>query len=149
MGTDIFAYVERRSPDHTWRYAGDAFPDNEHPRDRHCPFNGAHSYSLFGFLADIRNYSNAPVIAQPRGLPADVSSEVRSKSESYGYGKSWLTLAELQAFDYDETFTDQREDPPKVTTVRDFLGDWYFERLALLDKLGDPEDVRIVFWFDS
>jgi hypothetical protein len=33
--------------------------------------------------------------------------------------------------------------------MRDFLGEWYFGQLEMLGTLGEPEDVRIVFWFDS
>ncbi|MEU7978347.1 hypothetical protein AB0B63_07415 [Micromonospora sp. NPDC049081] len=152
MGCDIHAFVETRTGD-TWKYAGDAFPDNEYPDDRHCPFDGARSYGLFGFLADVRNYSRVPVISPPRDLPADVSPEVRAKSDRWdtdGHSHTWLTLAELVGFDYEQTFFDQRaKEEPEVTTVRDFLGEWYFGRLALLSKLGAPENVRIVFWFDS
>ncbi|MEV0326897.1 hypothetical protein AB0H63_10660 [Micromonospora echinospora] len=155
MGTDIHAYAETRT-NSTWTYTGDhAFPNNEYPKGRHCPFDCVRSYGLFGFLADVRNYSEAPVIADPRGLPADVSPELQVKSDHWdtdGHTHTWLTLAELLAFDYDQTFTDQWNDgagTPQVTTVREFLGDWYFTRLDLLGKLGAPEDVRIVFWFDN
>src|SRR5688572_24540102 len=107
MGTDIHAYAETRVND-TWTYAGDnAFPDNERPNGRHCPFDRVHSYRLFGFLADVRNYSEAPVITEPRGLPSDVSPELQAKSDSWdldGHTHTWLTLAELSAFDYDQTF---------------------------------------------
>ncbi|RLK09645.1 hypothetical protein DER29_6198 [Micromonospora sp. M71_S20] len=153
MGCDIHAYVETRT-NGTWAYAGDnTFPDNEFPKEKQCPFDGARDYGLFGFLADVRNYSESPVIAEPRGLPADVSAEVRAKSDDWnvdGHSHTWLTLAELLAFDYDQTFADQRgEGEPQVKTVRRFLHDWYFGRLDLLAKLGAPDDVRIVFWFDN
>ncbi|MEU4567044.1 hypothetical protein [Micromonospora sp. NPDC023956] len=153
MGSDIHAYAEIRI-DGQWRYAGDdAFPDNEYPNDRHCPFDGIRSYGLFGFLADVRNYSNTPVIANPRGLPDDVSPEVRAKSDSWdtdGHTHTWLALAELIDFDYDQTFTDTRTDgEPPAANLREFLGDWYFGRLNLLTAMGAPQDVRIVFWFDN
>lgn len=155
MGADIHAYVEIRT-NGTWSYVGgDAFPDNTRPEKRYCPFDGARDYGLFGFLADVRNYAGAPVIAEPCGLPPNVSPEVRAESGlwgSDGHSHTWLTLADLLAFDYDQTFIDQYNDgnyTPQVTTMRDFLRDWYFDCLDRLGKLGAPEDVRIVFWFDN
>lgn len=153
MVCDIHAYVEVRTDD-TWSYAGDdAFPDNRFRAFRHCPFDGASDYGLFGFLADVRNYSGVPAVDRPRCLPDDVSPQVRAMNELWirdAHSHSWLTLAELLAFDYAQTFADERVDgEPEVKTVRDFLGDWYFGRLELLSKLGAPEDVRVVFWFDG
>ncbi len=139
------------------------------------------SYSLFGFLAGIRNYSETAVLSEPRGLPEDTSddavdllaphSTIGHAFDLYGtsdeeakpmtvadrvhegsgdnYGYSWLSLAELIGFDYDQTFTDQREEPPEVTTYRVFLGEGYFAHIEALKRLGSPDDVRILFCFNG
>lgn len=158
MGTDIDSFIEIRQPDGTWKHAtGLGLTCEDQWDDPDEPFGGR-NYSLFGFLADVRNRAESPVIMEPRGLPADVSPDVRkvhgpdldvsSPYDWYGYyGVSWLTVAELLAYDYDQTFHDVEED--QDTTVRDFLGEWYFDRLAELAQLGPPEDVRVVFFFGS
>ena len=159
MGCDIHAYAEIRGSDGTWQYAGDnAFPGNEY--DKNCPFDGARDYRMFGFLADVRNYSHSPVIAEPRGVPDDASVKVRAEHdwwESDAHSASWLTLAELLAYDYDQTFWDRRingralaeEGEGVHLPLREFLGEGFFGYLDGLRRLGDPENVRIVFWFDN
>ena len=37
----------------------------------------------------------------------------------------------------------------KFLTYRENLGEWFFKHLNELKELGDPENVRIVFWFDN
>ena len=36
-----------------------------------------------------------------------------------------------------------------VITYRENLGEMFFTHLEELKALGEPEDVRIVFWFDN
>jgi hypothetical protein len=148
MGCDIHAYAEVRTP-HGW---GASDLD---------VFDGR-NYGIFGFFADVRNYSHSPVIAEPRGLPDDVSSAIRKEGDwTDAHSHSWLTLAELLAYDYDQTFWDRRierdgngaalaeEGEGEHLPLREFLGTWYFTELDRLAALGAPEDVRIVFWFDN
>lgn len=162
MGCDIHSYLEIRKDDH-WRHAtGDVLskPDQWSGPGEVFPLR---SYGLFGFLADVRNYSHAPVIAEPRGLPIGDADGLRAK---YGDGMdrhsaSWLTVAELLAYDYDQMFWDRRvtrgnngpalaeEGEGRHLSLRDFLGEWYFRRLNEVAALGTPEDVRVVFWFDN
>ena len=37
----------------------------------------------------------------------------------------------------------------KVLTYRENLEGWFFKHLEELKALGEPENVRIVFWFDN
>jgi len=158
MGCDIHAYVEVKR-NGGWNEAGEAFD--------------CRNYGLFGFLAGVRNYSQVPVLAAPRGLPTDVGDLVRLKSEEWdvdGHTHSWVSLRELIDFDYDQQFEDRRvtrtwttlqgarcsdggctADPGggEMTSYREFLGDWYMKELDRLCTLGDPDDVRVVFWFDN
>ena len=73
MGTYIHAYAERRSN-------GQWFPaslsglvtGDDHP----AKLLDGQNYTLFGWLADVRNYAKVPPLSLARGLPADVSEEI-------------------------------------------------------------------------
>lgn len=162
MGCDIHGHVELLT-DGRWRRGVGLFPDNEID-DKDDPFDFMRDYGIFGFLADVRNHSHSPVIAEPRGLPPDVdmSDEERQNHADGGcHSTSWLTVAELLAYDYDQVFWDRRitkgnngaalaeEGEGEHLTLREFLTEWYFGLLDRLAKLGDPEHVRIVFTFDN
>jgi hypothetical protein len=120
------------------------------------------NYGVFGFLANVINYSFVPYLDNPRGLPKDIT--LGGEYEDYKYGEhsfSWLSLEELLAFDYDKTFEDRRcmrdgngaaDSGPgngKIVTYREFLGKNFFLDLEVMKSLGDPKNVRIVFGFDS
>lgn len=181
MGTDIHVKAEARIGGR-WRLV-----DLEVPSDR--------NYLSFAILANVRNgfgFAGIPAhdpvqpIADPRGLPDDLSAGCQDmlESGSWPFGDhsfSWVTLAEMQAY-------------PPITVKRTGMvhrdnvpndggrpGDWYggisgpsaseyvrydwdepvkdaahtFEEIKR--ELGwfaedhglSPEDVRIVFGFDS
>jgi hypothetical protein len=121
-------------------------------------------YGIFGFLADVRNYSQVPPLSLPRGLPDDISLLVQ---DVYGDGidyhsASWLSVQELSEFDYDTMMEDRRvtrregniingaaicePGEGKQMTFREFLGDEFFNDLK---KLQDAGVDRVVFWFDN
>jgi hypothetical protein len=78
--------------------------------------------------------------------PDNVAERIAcSEPDTYGY--SWLNAAELMAFDYDQTFTDQRTDTPKTVTYREFLGKRYFLHLDALKALSAHDEVRVLFCF--
>lgn len=153
MSCNIHAYAERKFVE---RYI--CMPMSEEP------FTYAHWYGLYGFLAGIRNYHDVPPIAQPRGLPADVSLFVRRQADdSDWHSRSYLTLAELEAFDYSQMMEDRRytkqtgarsfdggatceEGQGVKITFREFLKEGYFKELDRLKSLGVE---RVVFWFDN
>jgi hypothetical protein len=125
------------------------------------PFESGRDYSLFGWLADVRNYSAVPPIAPCRGVPEDASVDARADSDRWGtdgHSHSWLRVEELNIFDYTALVEDRRVtrngnggctcDPGegKTMTWREFLGKWYFDELAALNEAGAE---RIVFWFDN
>jgi hypothetical protein len=150
MGCDIHTYVERQNADGEWeRIEGEPFD--------------VRSYGMFGFLANVRNYSEVPTIALPRGLPSDASDYVTSEWQywlSDGHTPSWLTVEELSAFDYDAEFEDLRvtrggnggctAEPGggEMTTFREFLGPSFFDDLTVLQAAAAEGPVRVVFWFD-
>ncbi|WPH57762.1 hypothetical protein [Mycobacterium phage WXIN] len=72
------------------------------------PYSGR-NYYLFAALADVRNGKGVKPIAEPRGLPADVSLYARRRSDRMGcdgHSHSWLSLAELTAYDWDALIHD-------------------------------------------
>lgn len=133
MGCDIWSGAERRIGD-KW----EAVPDVQ-------PFDWR-SYDMFAFLAGVRNYSQIQPIATPRGLPLDCTFSQDDLGGEHSF--SWLAVAELEAFDYDQEINDRRNDPDngKVTTYREYLGQGFFEELAKVKAAGAE---RIVFGFDS
>ena len=162
MGTYIHAYAERRSN-------GQWFPaslsglvtGDDHP----AKLLDGQNYTLFGWLADVRNYAKVPPLSLARGLPADVSEEIAHLADNArerGHGRfSWLGLRELVAFDYEATFENRRtgnggsqygDTYPvglgEVVTYREAFGQWFFDDIDKLKALGDIDDVRMVFWFD-
>ncbi len=174
MGCDIHSYVEVKI-DGIWCIPNPPIFEYDDIAKRiyneayhNHPFEWR-DYGVFDFLADVRNYSKVPPIAENRGMPDDVSEEVKVALEGWewdGHSYSWLSLKELTVFDYDATFEDRRtmkqtgpnswsgagladEGEGRVITFRKFLGGGFFKDLKTMKKLGKPEDVRIAFWFDN
>lgn len=150
MGCDIHAWGEKQLPTTEWVLV-DLTPE---------PFDWR-SYSLFGFLAGVRNYSDVPPIAPARGIPDALSKEVADNIGGWdldAHNHSWLTMAELEAFDYSQPIEDRRvtrngdggctADPGggSMTTYREFLHSGYFDELKRLKEAGVE---RIVFCFDN
>ena len=160
MGTDIHCYAEVRR-DGVWQVNTEkvfrnAYHDSGEPEFTDEPF-AWRGYGMFGLLAGIRDYDVTP-IAGRRGLPDDVSAEVdkaldgpslRQASSFFGgpslHSYSWLTLAELKAVDPNRPYDGRPGTEPLVS----YLGEGFFEQVAELAKLGAPDEVRIVFAFDS
>jgi hypothetical protein len=120
-------------------------------------------------LAGVRNYDRCEPLSEPRDLPEDVSKEIKKEYEEWGYdahSASYLTIKELICFDYDKKFWNRRvskqigpnswtgtglaeEGEGEIISYRENLGEGFFDRLEALKSLGEPDDVRIVFWFDN
>lgn len=236
MGCDIHFCVEKKTPrgwvskDH-WETEKD---DGETTRHLHTSFYSARNYDLFAILADVKNGrgfagfrtgDGFTPIAKPKGLPADVSAEVKEYSDQWGsdgHSHSWHTVADLLDYNWRMTTTksgmldgrefyewrrwrrgqglgpesysaavfgkDIKEMPLETmlalcSRVDELLEDpilraneqatidahmknvvcrveWevYYnqvaqdflsETLPKLWRLGSPEDIRIVFWFDN
>jgi hypothetical protein len=135
-------------------------------------------YDLFAKLADVRNDDEITPIAEPRGLPDDLSFTTKFDADYWGrdgHSHSWLTgkeLAEALRW-YDKLVVErsQKSESPKTwySAEHEFFGylfgnDWGSqtcghddckENSALAracraerDLQPDVEDVRCVFWFD-
>jgi hypothetical protein len=116
MGCDIHLHVERRT-DAGWERIpsdGDGDGEGDNLWDTRHWYSGR-NYKLFAILADVRNnygfagtYTGERLnpITSPRGLPADVSREVQEESDYWdcdGHDHSYLTVAEILAYDWDQT----------------------------------------------
>ncbi|UQN06079.1 hypothetical protein [Deinococcus sp. QL22] len=148
-------------PDLDW---DTATPEQEEAYWRLPLFIGR-DYDLFAILGGVRNRMNVRPISPCRGIPDDVSDEVRDAwraAQHYPevHSPSWLSLHELLTFDWDpplvrlEPIADQdaREARPEMVTYRDAVADTRFvtEGLTQLQAfVDDPHDLRMVFWFDS
>ncbi|GHO83301.1 hypothetical protein KSZ_13070 [Dictyobacter formicarum] len=113
MGTDIFLYAEWRHNE-PWQFIGEMSenivyqydPEHENPYHPKDLYN-VRNYNLFAILADVRNDVGYECIAPRRGIPNDLSPEIKSyfevfQSEEMGRElyPGWLTLEELVHFDW-------------------------------------------------
>lgn len=121
MGCDIHLYVEVRQVDGSWKSADEWAKDEDGyvyvPYEKQ--FYNGRNYDLFAILADVRNgrgFAGIKTgegfnpISAPRGIPADVSPEVKAKSDDWGgdgHSHSWHTVADLLAFDWTQTTINQ------------------------------------------
>ncbi len=230
MGCDIHLFAEKRIGG-KWVTAETWIPDEDADGRMGVPYAKRiyteRNYDFFALLAGVRNYSVITPMVEPRGLPSDVCTEVRAESDAYGvdgHTHSWLTLAELLAFDWTQTFEatgiidavtfsawlarrDRDPEPSewcrgvggpnikmltlpqmeeKISHLRTECGygteswnvamfdgrlkhdlygyyckvEWeisyarecayfWWKAIPVLLRMGNPEDVRIVFWFDN
>lgn len=151
MGCDIHTVAQKR--------VGSKWEDVPY-----TPFDWR-GYGMFGFLADVRNYSAIPPIAPRRGLPDDfvMPRDQFDETDLGDHSFSWLSVEELTKFDYDQPVEDRRytrQEGPNffngaataepghgtMTTYRAFLGEGFFRDLQKLQELGAE---RVVFGFDS
>lgn len=128
MGTTIHNMTEVRQADGTW----EAVIDDPDKGPRSVP-DIYRDYDLFAVIADVRNDGYRVPISGPRGVPKDVSCDwakaVVTQVPGHWHDHSWVTLAELEAYDWGE------DGPPDI--------------LEELRTRGGPDDVRMVFAFDT
>lgn len=158
MGCDIHSYAERKAGDKYETVESTLFTYYDEPF-------GWRAYGMFAFLAGVQNYSGIPPISEPRGIPADASTKVAAAYDDWSadaHSASWLSVDELEAFDYDQPVEDRRvtrqtswgwdggcaAEPGggTMTTYREFLGDGFFKDIKTLREVGAD---RVVFWFDN
>lgn len=148
MGCDIHGFTEIKEKG-GWKFLD------------HTAFDWR-SYGVFGFLANVRNYSESICLSDQRGLPDDLSNDGKDASVNYdAHSYGFLTLKELIDFDYNKKFYDMRVtrngngaaraeslEEADYTTYRSFLREQFFKEIEILKEHGSPENVRIVFWFN-
>ena len=107
---------------------------------------GGRCYRLFGLLAGVRDSSIDMIVPDRYGyLPDDVSVEIEDLSDEWGvdgHSHNYLTLKELMSSKY---FKMTEQD------LADMGIDSYFFTTLVPDlmRFGNPDDIRIVFWFDN
>lgn len=95
MGCDIHLCVERKNAKGEW------VCQPEHTYDHR-------NYDVFSILADVRNDEGFKPVVPPRGVPKHASEHYKSLVKSWrgdGHSHSWLTLAELLAYDWTQVVT--------------------------------------------
>lgn len=171
MGKDIYNFVELRDKEGKWHIAPvmvkhQYVDDNEKEWGYAQPYSGR-DYELFDILSGGKNYS---CIDYPRGLPIDVSDEVRAEREKFidkdevsdeprdfAFDDTYFTLFELRlALDNKKKYpkwhkwTDCDGNVQKEAGPRDRLR--YFvdsiDMLASMCGYYNDVDVRVVLWFD-
>lgn len=118
MGCDIHMYVEKKK-DGKWAAARSelfVIEDEQYDIVPDIPYEQMiytdRNYSLFAILANVRNgfgFAGSDTgegfvpITMPKGLPDDVSEEVKKVSDEWGcdgHSHSWFTLEELLSYDW-------------------------------------------------
>jgi len=115
------------------------YPYSDQPYSGRC-------YRLFGLLAGVRDTSIEMIVpGRWDALPDDVSVELEDMSDEYGmdaHSHSYLTLKELMDSKYfkmsEQELAEMGVDPYFFTTM-----------VPDLMRFGNPDDIRIVFWFDN
>jgi len=225
MGCDIHTFIEVRE-NGTWKYYDwekefqdgvyeDGSPRKDCGKIFYHPLHIGRNYDLFAILASVRNdrrfagiktSEGLRPIEKPRGLPLDVTLEVKEESDRWdidGHSHSYMLLSELLTYDYDGQSTTQygvvgkegyqewkeKGYPSSYSdavsggmvrnisnaemddiiagkteldknlshytqvqwqeTYREAVGESWFRMLEELAKLGSPDNVRLVFWFDN
>lgn len=126
MGCDIHMYAEVKNSG-IWHTVGRIFKDDYHRPENLTtirryddgsewennklytlhPYHDR-NYRLFSILAGVRNSDGIVPIANPRGIPNDVSKFVKHEVKEYGdngHSHSWLSLQELEDYPWDEMIT--------------------------------------------
>lgn len=130
MGCDIHSFAETKNKETgKWERVGKVFTGDMNEKTD-SPFDWR-SYSMFAFLAGVRNYDHCEPVSGPRGFPLDSEYLNEEIKDVYGYSKeskmtrlnelkgdydyhsaSYLILKELMDFDYDKTFWNRRVSKP-------------------------------------
>lgn len=144
MGCDIHTFVEKRNKEtNEWELVKDRIFTHE--------FHG-----LFSTVFDFRSYNMFDVLkyyifkddfCYNRGFPKNISKDTLNEYNEWldcAYHECYLTVKELLDFNYDEIYNYSYKE-----SFRENLNELFFINLEELKALGDPEDLRVVFFFDN
>src|SRR5690242_12249014 len=106
MGADIHSFAEVRKEGKWLRVEEPVFDTYQDKTTE--PF-GWRSYAVFGFLADVRNYSHCTPISEPKGLPDD---------------SEWLNSPSKYAYDVNPMNGEPIPINERETNKRNILEDW-------------------------
>lgn len=102
MGCDIHIWTEKQV-DGRWTPADDLTGDESEYGRKYAEIYEGRNYALFAMLAGVRNGYDIVPVRPPKGLPVDLSPEVEADMW-VEHTPSWLTLAELKAYDWEQWF---------------------------------------------
>ena len=113
------------------------------------------NYALFGILAGVRG-KEFPTISEPKGLPDDLEADPEDRGYSYyidghwlgDHSTSYLSLTELERYDWDQLSYELNGERYTLKDESFYCGVMEYLR-ELSKKFGGPDNVRIVFGFDS
>ncbi len=141
MGCDIHAHTEVKI-NGKW----------EHYSDLHIH----RSYDLFARMADVRNGGDIEPIAEPRGLPEDISLVTKIDRDHWGvdgHSDSWLSGAEIESLGEWIKTRPYKTENTGSWWVYDTFGfcfgnGWNIAKYPT-DYPDSVTDARVVFWFDN
>lgn len=98
MGCDIHAFLEYKNNDGVWEDANIFEFDNYDQAFQIMDVYDGRDYELFAVLANVRNDNGNRPISEPRGVPDDVSGNIKEEIKKWdcdGHSHSYYTLREL------------------------------------------------------
>lgn len=149
MGCDIHTYKEKRIDGQwvsgeSWEVSEDQYSEDSVRYDRtgDTPYR-SRNYAQFGLMAGVR--WDTPHALEPKGIPDDASPEVKREIEQWdcdGHTHSYLTLREL------------KELAAKVLVVGGddnlaYAVEGVRALIESVDEGANPDDIRVVFFFDN
>lgn len=144
MGTDIHAWPQYRNKYGAWV--------DIDIKSKVEPMWNFRNYGAFAILADVRNKIGVTPLLPRRGIPIDFKTRADDESnydliDTWDYHSwHWYTLEELITFNYDAI-------AHNGISYRDMLHYALKDVNTLLtwarEREIEPEDVRVVFAFDS
>ncbi|KQO17225.1 hypothetical protein [Paenibacillus sp. Leaf72] len=173
MGTDIHCFVEQKM----YRYAGlddtgiwisidkwtksrwaILYPERNEEApwvvEREDMIFKDRNYYLFAILANIRNSEQMPFISEPRGLPDDVSPEIRLQMK-YGeyHSTTWFTAKEILEYDWNQVFEfeDETMDGKVFIDTVNYMecSRAFLDVVKRLVARENPSNMRLIITFDS
>lgn len=149
MSTDISGMIECRpgariwgldDEDSVWEVGIDLYLLNQ-----------GNAYDGLACLFGVRNSYGFRPLAEDRGFPDDASDGLREEFAGYGgspdvYGTTWLTWAELNATDWQETNISGTRTRASAAGIDTAWGR-VWSVMRTLSEVHWAENVRLVAWF--
>ena len=172
MGVDIHVHVESYNKEIA-KWEEEAWWD---AKDNKQPVYDGRNYGLFGILAGVCSTSGS--LVSPRGLPDDLSDEVKEEwgDGKYWFSPTWYDYCELEAYVYalsssaiiirkllrDYAYKDYvninfcgvdltdniRYSLRQIDALEDFMDCINHTPICGREEFINPGDVRIIMWFD-
>ncbi|MFE2149261.1 hypothetical protein ACFXJO_03015 [Streptomyces lavendulae] len=149
MSTDVSGMIECRPGARLWG------PDDEDTLWEVAIdlllLNRGNAYDGLACLFGIRNYFGFRPLAEGRGFPDDASDGLRDEfadcgGPRYVHGTTWLTWAELETTDWQETDTSGTRTRASAAGVDTGWGR-VWSVMRILGEVHGADNVRLVVWF--